>query len=102
MVFDQAIAGSPKHVPLLQRKAQRLAGQGEWEMARDAIIAIPQGERGFDDSMMLMHCRLRLKHAAAAPAAIPELTALARLPEHVEFAADVPSRCADTCGLNSP
>lgn len=86
-VLDQALVHNPDYAPLLQRKAQRAAGQGDWERARDAVAAIPLGVRIFEDAMMLVQCALRLKDSNAAQAMIPELTTLAQLPEQAEFAA---------------
>lgn len=86
-VLDQALAHNPHYVPLLQRQAQRAAGNGEWESAREAIAKIPEADRGFEDAMMVMQCALRLEDANEAMAAISGLTALARLPEQSEFAA---------------
>lgn len=86
-VLEEALAHNPDYTPLLQREAQRCAGNGDWAAARSAIEKIPSGERIFEDAMLLMHCALNLKEKDAARALVPKLVHLATLPEQAEFAA---------------
>ncbi|MDR3490331.1 MAG: hypothetical protein P4M05_36350 [Bradyrhizobium sp.] len=96
-ILDQAIARHPDYAPLLQRCAHRAAGKAEWEAARADIAKIPAGQRMFEDAMLMMQTALQLEDGPSAQGAIPELNALAELPEQTEFAAAL---CAQAEILN--